>query len=273
MKFNFLLEQRFSLRDNYNSENKNINLSNFNWYTIWNKHIRNKNFSRSKNKLEKYVYNWVDLALRTFYCDCPYGKEWEINHKPCWLEHDDRYVNRYKKMEWEHVVPAQAYLWSFKEWKEGHTNCINSKWKPFKGRKCLEKVSKEWNHMISDLHNLFPVAWNLNAIRSNYPVWIIPWEKRLFGLCNIEIEDKKMEPSDDIRWDIARVYKYMYYTYPKYFIKKEYLELLKKWSIIDPISKEECKRYFIIRKVQKSINFILEKCCKNKYPNLYKKKY
>ena len=240
------------------------------WYTIWNKSIDNNNFSKAKKKLEKEVYNWVDLALRTFYCGCDYKwKTNKVDHKSCWLEHDWRYTERYKKIEWEHVVPAQAYLWDFPEWNIWHDKCVSSKWKAYKWRKCLEKVSKTGKYMISDMHNLYPVTWNLNALRSNYPVWEIPWEKRLFWLCNIEIENKTMEPKDNIRWDIARIYKYMHYTYPEYNVTPEYMNLLKQWSKMDPISEEECERYSIILKTQKSVNIVLHKHCYTRFPKYF----
>jgi len=223
--YNLKFDNKFGLPENYKLDYssdwiKYDDWEIFSWYTIWNRNKSNNNFSKAKKRLENEIYNWVDLALRTYYCGCPYEWEtWKVNHKPCWLEHDGRYVKRYEKIEWEHVVPAEAYLWSFPEWEFWHPECVSSKWKEFKWRKCLEKVSKKWKYMISDMHNLFPVTGHLNALRSNYPVWEIPWEKRLFGLCNIEIEDKKMEPDDDIRWDIARVYKYMHYTYALYLFR------------------------------------------------------
>jgi endonuclease I len=39
-------------------------------------------------------------------------------------------------------------------------------------------------------------------------------EKREFGDCDVEIENKKVEPRPEIRGDIARTYRYMDKAYP-----------------------------------------------------------
>jgi deoxyribonuclease-1 len=34
---------------------------------------------------------------------------------------------------------------------------------------------------------------------------MIPKEKREFGTCDMEIEDRKAEPRPEVRWNIARI--------------------------------------------------------------------
>lgn len=65
-------------------------------------------------------------------------------------------LNRAARLEWEHVVPAEAFGKSFKEWMEGHPSCVEKSGKPFKGRKCAEKASLEFRFMESDMYNLYP---------------------------------------------------------------------------------------------------------------------
>jgi len=108
LPYNLKLEKKFSLPDNYKLDKVFANTSLkwikyndwniFSWYTIWNRNIDNNNFAKAKKRLEREVYNGVDLALRTFYCNCDYNnKNNKINHKSCGLEHDGRYVERYRK--------------------------------------------------------------------------------------------------------------------------------------------------------------------------------
>ena len=43
---------------------------------------------------------------------------------------------------------------------------------------------------------------------------IIKGEKREFGKCDVEIKNKKVEPKESIRGEIARTYMYMDSVYP-----------------------------------------------------------
>lgn len=92
--------------------------------------------------------------------------------------------------------------------------------------------------------NLVPSIGSINALRSNYSFSIIEWEKREFGICDMEIENKKAEPKKEIRWDIARVYFYMEATYPgRGIISNKNEKLFEAWNKENPISDIECKRY------------------------------
>jgi deoxyribonuclease-1 len=85
-----------------------------------------------------------------------------------------KYVKRAKKIEWEHVVPAENFGRTFSEWCDGDKQCINRKGKKFKGRKCAEKVNAEYRHMQADMFNLDPAIGAVNALRSNYNFTMSP---------------------------------------------------------------------------------------------------
>jgi len=88
----------------------------------------------------------------TIYCNCKYdGKV--IDLKSCGYK-VQKDAKRAARLEWEHVVPAEAFGNSFIEWREGTSECIK-KGKKFKGRKCAEKNS-EFSRMEADLYNLWP---------------------------------------------------------------------------------------------------------------------
>ena len=113
---------------------------------------------------------------------------------------DTKYSKRATRIEWEHVAPAQSFGQSFKEWREGDPKCVDKHGKPFKGRNCAEKVNMEYRHMQADMYNLVPAIGQINALRLNYSYAMIPGEKRQFGPCDMEIEDKKAEPRPKITY-------------------------------------------------------------------------
>ena len=113
------------------------------------------------------------------------------------------------ELQWEHVVPAEAFGRSLRVWREGHPDCVNSKGKAYKGRRCAKKVSKLFRRMEADLHNLQPAIGEVNGDRSNYSMQEIAGEAREYGACDVEIDRRKIEPKEAIRGDIARTYFYM----------------------------------------------------------------
>lgn len=228
------------------------------------KNTFNNSFSKAKKYLEREVYNDELLSRNTLYCGCTYSEKKIVDNSSCWFEHNKKYIKRSKKIEWEHVVPAQAFGKSFEAWTLGDRDCVNSKWKKFKGRKCASKVEKEYQFMEYDMYNLFPAIGSINALRSNYAFEIIEWEDREFWECDMEIGNKRAEPTESIRGDIARIYFYMEISYPwRLVISDVRMKILEAWSLQDPVSEEECERYKAIKKIHKNENVILMKECKN----------
>ena len=118
-------------------------------------------FSKSKKLLLKlYKDNPV-----TLYCGCSYnGKKPNLSSCGYITKKNKKRANR---IEWEHVVPAHAFGQSFSEWRNGHPKCVKKNGKKFKGRKCAEKVNKEYRRMQADMFNLYPAIGEVNGRRSN----------------------------------------------------------------------------------------------------------
>lgn len=213
-------------------------------------------FEQAKRALAK-IYSGDHTE---FYCGCPFrGKTVDIDRCGYRPKKDAR---RARRIEWEHVVPAQAFGQSFKEWREGHPACVDKRGRKFKGRKCAEKTSPEFNHMEADLYNLQPAIGELNGLRSNYSMAEIPGEPREFGACDAEIADHKFEPRAAIRGDIARIYLYMHQTYPgRGIISAKNQALFQAWDKLDPVDRDECARYAKVRAVLPSDNVILRDRC------------
>ncbi|MDO9528639.1 MAG: endonuclease [Syntrophales bacterium] len=192
---------------------------------------RFQSFSKVKMILLKQVYS---DHLTTFYCNCPFTMKKKIIPS-------DRYTpkkkwERAKSVEWEHIVPAYQFGHNFPEWKNESPDCLTSKGKPYKGRKCVEKIQPQYRYMQADMYNLVPAVGEINGLRSNYPYGIIPGEKREFGNCDMEIEDRKAEPPPEKRGDIARTYFYMDWAYPGYgIISKKNRKLFDAWDKEDPV--------------------------------------
>ena len=126
--------------------------------------------------------------------------------------------------------------------------------------------------MQADLYNLQPAIGEVNGLRSNYQIAIIKGESREFGKCDIEIQSKKVEPSEKIRGDVARTYMYMEQNYPKYInFNNSIKNLINKWDKDDPVDDWERLRADKIYKIQGNLNHIIHGRC-NKEKDLINKK-
>ena len=198
----------------------------------------------------------------TLYCNCRYQNH-EIDLKSCGYEpHKD--PKRARRLEWEHVVPAEAFGQGFVEWREGSPRCVH-KGKPFKGRKCAQN-NPEFARMEADLYNLWPEIGELNGLRNNYSMAELGAEKSGngdFGGCRAKIEDRKFEPMPPAKGRVARVYMYMDQVYPRRgIISEKNRKLFEAWDKLHPVDPWECQRAKKIETVQGSENAVLKARCK-----------
>jgi deoxyribonuclease I len=173
------------------------------------------------------------------------------------------YLARAKKIEWEHVVPAENFGRAFTEWRDGHSQCVDRKGRSFKGRKCAEQVNNEYRYMQADMHNLFPAIGAVNAKRSNYNFTLLPSAQSDFGACDMRIDDRKAQPPETARGTIARTYMYMEQTYPKYKMSKQQSQLMQAWDKEYPVLAWECERSRRIEKLQGNSNRIVDSRCRS----------
>ena len=216
-----------------------------------------QSFSKAKKTLEKLVYN---KHRTTLYC----GAIFDVNKKviPPQGFITTKYIKRAKKIEWEHVVPAENFGRTFSEWRDGHKQCINSKGKSFKGRRCAEKVNNEYRYMQSDMFNLYPAVGAVNALRSNYNFTLLPAIKGNFGSCAMKIDSRKAEPPTAARGQIARTYLYMNDVYARYSMSKSQNQLMTAWDKTYPVDAWECARAKKITRLQKNDNNVVMSRCK-----------
>lgn len=223
---------------------------------------RNESFAQAKKTLLEL---WAG-HFQTFYCGCAFNETKQIDLASCGYR-PKKNNKRAGRIEFDHVVPAEAFGRSFKAWREGDPACVDSKGHAFKGRKCAEKTDHTFRVMQADLYNLVPAEGELNGLRQNFSPAMIPGDLWEFGTCRVKIQDRKFEPPPDKRGDIARVYFYMAQAYPgRGIISDKNEKLFAAWDAQDPADKWECERAKRIEKVQGNVNLILEKSCHNSTP-------
>jgi len=207
-----------------------------------------ESFAKAK-KLMREVYKPHQI---TFYADCKYNykdKKNMIDRNSCgYLPRNERTkkgkINqRARRIEWEHVMPAQNFGRHFSCWRDGDLKCISSKGKVYKGRKCCEKVSKQYRTIQADMMNLVPAIGELNADRSNFRYGADEPTIGQYGKVPFQVDFKQrrayIHPSK--RGNVARIYLYMSETYNIPLSKQEE-KLFKIWHNQDPIDKWEIER-------------------------------
>lgn len=209
------------------------------------------NFSEAKRNLHKIH---ADHQI-TLYCGCKYyGKE--VNMNSC-ESYSEGQSSRFKKLEWEHVVPADKFGKVIASWSKGDAICKNKK-----GRKCASKVSALFRQMEADMYNLWPESGGINGARSNKPpVASLRGPATAFGKCETFIGKKEFSPRPQVRGEVARAYLYMNYAY-EIPLSNEEMSLYQEWNKADPADQWECERGQRIKKIQGNANPILEASCK-----------
>ncbi|MBO7173697.1 MAG: endonuclease [Burkholderiaceae bacterium] len=222
-------------------------------------------FSDAKKKLENQVY--TESATRvTLYCAAKYDERKNVKRPSGFslpLNRDGKPIHekRARRIEWEHVVPAENFGRAFAEWRDGHPSCVE-KGKSFKGRKCAEKANRQFQFMQADMYNLYPAIGAVNALRSNYNFQMLdPTTPSTFGSCEMKIVDKKAEPPARARGVIARTYKYMDAVYPAYKMSRAQKQLMDAWDTAHPVDRWECTRAKRIEKIQGNENPIVKAQC------------
>ncbi len=149
------------------------------------------------------------------------------------------------------------------QWVAGHYKCWNEPICASENggsvapERCCYQKSRHFRNAYNDLHNLVPVVGQLNGNRKGAAYSTVSGERRLYGLCDIEIEDGLLEPPERVRGDIARIYFYM----EKYYGAKnssQQRKVLERWSREDPPDEWEKERNRRIRRAQGNGNEFVE---------------
>ncbi|MDH3693312.1 MAG: endonuclease [Gammaproteobacteria bacterium] len=148
-----------------------------------------------------------------------------------------------KSINIEHVTPMA--------WAMNEVGCDD--------RNECRKISKRFNQMEADLHNLYPALEKINKERGSHSFGMVKGEAREFGKCDFEINYQKrlVEPRDASRGEIARAMFYMNETYGLKIFKRLGITL-KKWHRSDPPNDFERSRNDMIEKLQGTRNRFID---------------
>ena len=224
----------------------------------------NESFSKSKKELQK-IHRDHQI---TFYCGCKYNytnKANMIQRDSCGYIPRNEYTKkgnknqRARRIEWEHVIPAENFGRQFSCWREGDASCVTSKSKSYKGRKCCEKTNQQYRIMQADMHNLQPAIGELNGDRSNFRFDFEPAQTGQYGECRFEVDFKarRVKVKKEVRGIIARTYLYFHATYHMKLSKQEMLKY-EAWNREYPADVWERERNERIAKVQGNKNQFIE---------------
>ena len=217
----------------------------------------NDDFRVSKKMLEKQVY--FDHRV-TLYCGYPFDKRKNID-LPAGFR-TPQHQERAGRVEWEHVVPAENFGRYFKEWREGSGRCIDEKGRLFKGRKCAEQVNEQYRLMQADMFNLFPAVGAVNAVRLNYSYEMLSGFPATFGTCEMKVADRKAEPPERARGEIARAMLYMEDAYaPVWRMSARQKKMISVWNRQYPVTQWECTRAGRIAGLQGNENHFVADAC------------
>jgi len=214
-------------------------------------------FGSAKKILEQIVYR--DHRI-DFYCKARFDEMKNITLPEGFLT--PSHQGRARKMEWEHVVPAENFGRSFVEWRSGATQC-NRNGQAYKGRECA-RTNPLFAAMEADLWNLVPAIGAVNAARSYYKFTQLPVDTpNTFGSCPVKIIGNQVEPPEYTRGEIARATLYMAWAYPDvHFLSEQQSNLMRAWDAMYRPDSWECTRASRIKMVQGNINPFVEKKCR-----------
>jgi len=219
-----------------------------------------ESFSHSKKELRKIYRN----HQATIYCDCKYNyknKKNMIDKKSCGYIPRNKYTKKGKfnvranRIEWEHIVPVENFGRQFSCWRDGNTQCIDSKGKSYRGSRCCMKVDAKFRLMKADMHNLFPAIGELNSDRRNYRYDFELPSQGQYGQCefNVLFKQRRARIREEIRGVIARVYLYFHKRYGMKLSKQE-VQKYQLWNREYPPSDWEIERNKRIAKIQGNEN-------------------
>ncbi|GAA0812473.1 endonuclease [Colwellia sp. D2M02] len=215
-----------------------------------------QSFNQAKKILEREVY---PDNRKTLYCDASFSADKKVALPSGFSA--TKHKKRAARIEWEHIVPAENFGRAFKEWRVGDNQCVTSKGKTYKGRRCAEKINEQYRYLQADMFNLYPAIGAVNALRSNYNFTMLPTTPSSFGSCQMKIEQRKAEPPVIARGAISRTYLYMDATYEAFNMSKQQRQLMIAWDKMYPVEQWECTRTKKIAQLQKNNNDVVKSRC------------
>lgn len=190
------------------------------------------NFDQAKIEMRQYIYHDRNDD-GDFYCGCNF--KWvatsggRVDLASCGYQVRAQ-ETRAQRIEWEHILPAHSIGHARQCWQNG-------------GRANCNRTDPAFNVMEADMHNLTAALGEVNADRSNYRFSVLPGEPYRHGQCDIKVSfsQRSVEPRDQIKGLIARVYFYMHDRYDLNMARAQQ-QLMIAWHHQFPVSEWERDR-------------------------------
>ena len=174
--------------------------------------------AQSFETAKKWLYERVYYDHpKTFYCDCDYarspGQPGQVDMQRCGLK-PRQDPARAQRLEAEHVFPA-AQFGNFRRcWREPaqFPACVRDNGKVLTGRECCQQVDPLFEAAHNDLYNLFPAEGEINGDRRDYNWGMVANSASGdYGRClfKVDASNRRAEPPDRVKGDIARAMFYM----------------------------------------------------------------
>jgi deoxyribonuclease-1 len=213
--------------------------------------------AESYREAKRWLFEIVHADQRTtLYCGCRFDPAKRVEPGTCGYT-AIRDLERAQRAEAEHVIPA-SWIGQGRACWTGKI-CRDASGRGFRGRDCCEAIDPAYRRAAFDLHNLWPAQGDVNARRSNYRFGEIPGERRVFGPCDLEIDERRrmIEPRPEIRGDIARIGRYMERVHG-IRLSRHHQRLFEAWDRADPPDEAERARNARIRALQGGGNPFIE---------------
>ena len=198
---------------------------------------------------------------QTLYSGCAFDLDRQVDTADCGYR-QQREGRRAHSLEWEHVVPAEAFGRGFAAWQVGHPDCIDRRGRLFRGRQCAAKVDLTFRRIEADMYNLYPEIGELNNLRANIPMGRVEVSRYDFGTAGVRLGEGHFQPRQEVLGDVARTYLYMDAAYPMLqLLNGSDRALYQLWSAADPVDAWECERARRIERVQGNRNLLVATPC------------
>lgn len=209
------------------------------------------NFDEAKDALYNEVYRSAAERVDV-YCGCRYSKNLDVDPKSCGV--GGKALGQGSDRIWaEHSLPVSWSQYHFACYRERTVSEGGKRGEDESPREYCGRVDPGFAMMEADLHNLWPSVGSINKARGATAYGMVAGEPREYGACDFEKADKRAEPRDVVKGDLARSVLYMRDRY-RIRISDRDQKLLEAWNREDPVDNWERERNRRIKAIQGNAN-------------------
>lgn len=205
------------------------------------------NFEEAKEALYEQVYRTAGERVDV-YCGCRYSERLDIDPASCGV--GGKAAGQGSDRAWaEHALPVSWAQYHFACYRERTVSEGGRRGDDESARSYCGRVDPGFAMMEADLHNLWPSVGSINKARGATAYGMVAGEPREYGSCDFEKADKRAEPRDSVKGDLARSVLYMRDRY-RIRISERDQKLLEAWNREDPVDNWERERNRRIKAIQ-----------------------